>query len=97
MGLGAKRPKSLSDTKAAEDLAEQILTGEFTGDLAQRELCEPEILGEQLKSSRLNPDVGRALHVLPRAAQCIEMPAARGERPGLGIDVAGAQLEVCAQ
>ena len=36
----------LSDTKAAEDLAEQILTGEFTGDLAQRELCEPKILGE---------------------------------------------------
>ena len=36
----------LSDTKTAEYLAEQIVAGEFTGDLAQGVLSEPQVFGE---------------------------------------------------
>jgi len=37
---------------------------------------------------------GGALHVLPRAVQCIDMPAAGGERTGLGLAVSGRGLQV---
>ena len=40
------RPPLFPYTKAAENLAEQIVTGEFTGDLAQGMLSQPQILGE---------------------------------------------------
>jgi hypothetical protein len=38
--------KLFSDTKTAEYLAEQIVAGEFTGDLAQGVLSEPQVFGE---------------------------------------------------
>jgi hypothetical protein len=36
----------LADTKTAEYLAEQVVAGEFTGDLAQGVLGQPQVLGE---------------------------------------------------
>jgi hypothetical protein len=35
-----------ADTKAAENLAEQIVAGEFAGDFTQGMLREPQVLGE---------------------------------------------------
>jgi hypothetical protein len=96
--MNADRPRRLfPDTKAAEYLAEQVLAGEFTGDLAQGVLREPQILREQLESARAAQGVCGVLHMLSRAAQRIEMPAPGGERPGVGLEVSGAQLQVSTQ
>jgi hypothetical protein len=42
----AKFLGAISDTKAPEDLPQQIVAAEFAGDFAKRPLSEPQILGE---------------------------------------------------
>ena len=87
----------LPDAEAAEDLAEQILAGEFSGDLAQGVLGEAQILGEQFEGSGAAQDIGGILHMLPRTAQGVEMPAPGGERTGVEFPVSGRRFQVTAQ
>ena len=46
-----------SDTEPAENLAEQIIRGEFSGNLVQRALRQAQLLGKQLRAGqyRLRP------------------------------------------
>src|ERR1700733_15049083 len=88
------RPGLLSDTKTAEYLAEQIVAGEFTGDLTQCVLSEPQVLGEQFEGPCGVQYVGGVLHMRPRALQRVDVPAPGGERSGLGLTVTDRGLQV---
>ena len=84
----APMPGSLSDAKAAENGAEQILAGELAGDLAERALREPQILGKQFKGLVPAQHLGGALHQSLGAPQGVEMAAAGREAlrtPNRGI------------
>jgi hypothetical protein len=85
------------DAEASENLAEQVLAGEFPGDLAQGVLSEAQILGEQFEGSRAAQDISGALHMLPGTAQGVEMPAPGGERTGVEFPVSGRRFQVTAQ
>ena len=50
MNVACVRHASLADTKAAEDLPQQIIAGEFAGDFAQGKLCASQFFSEELKA-----------------------------------------------
>ena len=52
---------SFPDAEASKDLSKQILAGHLPGDLAQRPLSEPEVLGEKLERPRARRCLGGAL------------------------------------
>src|SRR6185437_6679240 len=87
----------LADAETPEYFAEQILAGEFPGDLPQSLLRQAQIFGEQFEGARVVQDVRSGLHVPPRAVQGIEMPAPCGERAGFGFAISGRVLQVTAQ
>ena len=41
-----KRDRSLADAKARKDFPKQIISAEFTGNAAQRQMCQAQILGQ---------------------------------------------------
>src|SRR5215210_1969905 len=86
---------SFPNAKAAENLAEQIIRGEFAGDGGKRRLREAQLFGEELPLQQL---LTRGSEMAARALQCPQVPLPREEhrfpsrRPSCRREDCGAQL-----
>ncbi len=75
------RPPLLAYAEAAEDLAEQVVCSELAGDLGQRIMGQPQFFSQQFqRRGTLVTQRQRALQVLARLLQRLDMPGARNEQ-----------------
>src|SRR3954471_334800 len=65
---------SLADAEAAEDLAEQVVRGEFAGDRTERGVREAQLLGEDLPARELP---ARGIDMAARGFKRAQMALAR--------------------
>src|SRR5690348_6929887 len=61
-----------ADAEAGEDLPQEVVAGELAGDLAQGELRQAQVFGQQLSGPRLHLIRG-GVEMLPGAVQGVEM------------------------
>src|SRR5688572_9474933 len=74
----AARRQSLANAKGREDLAEQIVARELAGQLAERGLCTPQMLGSDLE--RTGKVRARAGELGARALERVEMSPSGAKR-----------------
>jgi recombination protein RecA len=86
--------RPLADAEAGEDHAQQVVGAELAGDLAQRVLRQPQLLGQQVQRLRLLRArcCGGQRQVLADAAQRLHMALARDEH-ALGRRLPAGELQ----
>src|SRR5215472_13534697 len=82
--------------ETSEDLTQQVVAGEFAGDLGEAELRQAQFLRQQFTGSGFHMSL-RLLQVLPGAAQGIQVPAPGAEAVLPRLLKAGHALQVRAQ
>src|SRR5207302_10354660 len=88
---------SLADAESGEDSSQQVIRGEFPGDLAQGQLRSAELLRDELPGAMLGELPRGFLGVRARARERLEVPAAGADRAALDGLKAHALLQVRAQ
>src|SRR5215469_5677095 len=88
---------SLSDAKPGEDPPEQVVAGELAGDLVQRLLRDPQLLGHELPGAPLDEQPRGLLGVLARERERLEVALASADRATVDALITHAGLEVGAQ
>lgn len=96
-GVINARSESFTDAEAGEDSPEQVVRAERSGDLAERLLCQAQILGQQLARAGQCQLGMPMLQVLVGQTQCVQMAAPSAETAFRSLLVAHALLEVFAE
>ena len=92
-----RQPALLADAEAAEDPAKQVITADFTGDLAEFLLRQPQFLCQQFTGLQFIQLPLSGKQVLLHPLQGIEVAATGAEITCCLFTIADAVLQVCTQ
>ena len=87
----------LADTEAGKDPAQEVVAGEFAGNLVQRLLGAAKLFGDELAGTAFLELALSFIDVAAGAGQGLEVPVARGDRACVECLIAHAELQVGAQ
>ena len=89
----AARSSSLADTELAENPPEQVLGGEFPGDLGQRRLREAQFLGGKLDGVAADDEGVRSVEARRGVIGGLKMAAAGRVGAARSLYLAGQRLQ----